>query len=243
MAEMGDIQFEYLMLKNLNLKFCKGCLLCMKKGEEKCPCRDDSILLRDKMLAADGVIFISPVYVHTVSGLMKNFFDRFAYMCHQPRFRDKAAMFIVTTELTGGRETLEYMRFPAFTWGFKMGPSLDVVYKGFISGGKYRKKILNRIAQGAGDFYSALVSADREPLFRELMFFNLMKCKVTLHKDFLPADYEYWKKQGWIDLDFYSNGNVPLLKRIAAKTLVKRKTNKLIKSSGLDIEPGQKVFK
>ncbi|WP_419662153.1 NADPH-dependent FMN reductase [Desulfosarcina variabilis str. Montpellier] len=71
MAEMGDVHFEYLVLKKLNLNYCQGCLVCMKKGEEKCPLKDDSILLRDKMLAADGIIFISPVYVHTVSALMK----------------------------------------------------------------------------------------------------------------------------------------------------------------------------
>ena len=230
---MGDVEFEYLSLKKIDLKYCRGCLLCMKKGEEKCPCKDDSIMLRDKMLSADGIIFSSPVYVHTVSALMKNFYDRFAYMCHQPRFRDKAAMFVVTTELTGGKETLEYMRFPAFTWGFKMGPSIEVVYPGFKNGGEYREKILNIIEKGAGDFHSALVSVDREPLFKELMFFNLMKHKVTLHRDFLPADYNYWKQQGWLNQDFYCENGVPALKSTIARTLVKKKANKLIKSYGL----------
>jgi multimeric flavodoxin WrbA len=237
---MGDIEFEYLTLKKIDLQYCRGCLVCMKKGEEKCPCKDDSIMLRDKMLSSDGIIFISPVYVHTISALMKNFYDRFAYMCHQPRFRDKAAMFVVTTELTGSQETLEYMRFPSFTWGFKMGPSIEVVYPGFKNGGKYKEKTLNRIAKGARDFYSALISDDREPLFKELMFFNLMKCKVTLHKDFLPADYEYWQKQGWIDQDFYSENGVPTVKSMIAKALVKRKVNKLIKSCGLNPEFDQR---
>lgn len=238
---LDEIAFEYLSLKKLNLQFCRGCLVCMKKGEDKCPCRDDSIELRDKMLSADGIIFISPVYVHTVSALMKNFYDRFAYMCHQPRFRDKAAMFVVTTELTGARETLEYMRFPAFTWGFKMGPCIEVVYPGFKNGGKYREKTLNKITKGAKEFHSALISVDTKPLFRELVFFNLMKRKVTLHKDYLPADYNYWQKQGWIERDFYSENNVPVLKSIIAKNIVKKKANKLIKSSGLDIEFGQKI--
>jgi hypothetical protein len=145
-------------------------------------------------------------------------------------------MFVVTTELTGGQETLEYMHFPAFTWGFKMGPSIEVVYPGFKNGGKYRKKTLNKITKGARDFYSALISVDRKPLFTELAFFNLMKRKVTLHKDYLPADYDYWQKQGWIDRDFYSENSIPVLKSIIAKVLVKRKANKLIKSGGLNVE-------
>ena len=238
---LDEIAFEYLLLKKLNLQFCRGCLVCMKKGENKCPCRDDSIELRDKMLSADGIIFISPVYVHTVSALMKNFYDRFAYMCHQPRFRDKAAMFVVTTELTGAQETLEYMRFPAFTWGFKMGPCIEVVYPGFKNGGKYREKTMNKITKSAKEFHSALISVDRKPLFRELAFFNLMKRKVTLHKDYLPADYNYWQKQGWIERDFYSENNVPVLKSIVAKTLVKRKANKLIKSGGLNVKFDQRA--
>jgi multimeric flavodoxin WrbA len=215
----------------------------MKKGEERCPCKDDSIMLRDKMLAADGIIFISPVYVHTVSALMKNFYDRFAYMCHQPRFRDKAAMFIVTTELTGGKETLEYMRFPAFTWGFKMCTDVEVVYPGFKNGGKYRKKALNQITQAAKNFHSSLFSDDRKILFRELMFFNLMKTKVRLHEDFLPEDYHYWQRQGWFDKDFYTEKGIPKLKSAIAKALVRLKVKKMLKSYGLETVSTKTTFK
>ena len=237
MAAMGDLEFEHLSLNKLDLKFCRGCLACMKKGEEKCPCKDDSIMLRDKMLSADGILFISPVYVHTVSALMKNFYDRFAYLCHQPRFRDKAAMFVVTTELTGGKETLEYMRFPAFTWGFKLGASLEVVYPGFLNGGRYRRQILHEISQGAEAFYAALAKQERKPLFRELMFFNLMKTKVTVHKDFLPADYRYWERTGWLQMDFYSEKGLPKFKSTMAKFLVRRKVKSMLHSKGLHAGP------
>ncbi|MBN2320438.1 MAG: flavodoxin family protein [Acidobacteria bacterium] len=238
MVVRGDVAFEYVSVGKLNLKHCYGCLTCMKKGAEKCPCKDDALMLRDKMLATDGIIFSSPVYVHTVSAVMKNFYDRFAYMCHQPHFRDKAAMFIVTTELTGGRETLEYMRFPAFTWGFKMCASLDVVYPGFMKGGKYREVMLNRISRAARDFYAALQAGDRKPLFRELMFFNLMKTKVTVHKEFLPEDYNYWKRREWLKRDFYTENNVSRFKSAIAKTMVDLKVKKMLKSTGLkDLQP------
>ena len=226
--------FEYLSLKEMNLGYCRGCLLCMKKGEEKCPCKDDSILLRDKMLSADGIVFVSPVYVHTVSALMKNFYDRFAYLCHQPRFRDKAAMFIVTTELTGGGETLDYMRFPAFTWGFKMSAALEVVYPGFTNGGSYRERALEQISRAAGDFHRALNMRHRPALLKELMFFNLMKSKVTLHRELLPQDYRYWEKMGWLHKEFYTERDVPRLKKFLAKTLVKIRVKKLLKSSGME---------
>jgi multimeric flavodoxin WrbA len=234
MAASGDVSFEYLVLKDLHLDYCRGCMLCMKKGEEHCPCKDDSVMVRDRMLAADGIIFASPVYVHTVTALMKNFYDRFAYLCHQPRFRDKAAMFIVTTELSGAEETLEYMRFPAFTWGFRMSAALGVVYPGFTNEGAYRDRMLQNIERAAGDFYSNLVAKHREAAMRELMFFNLMKTKVTLHRDFLPADYNFWRKQGWLDRDFYTENEIPRFKSTMAKLLVRLKVRKMLKSGGLD---------
>ena len=233
MAARGEVAFEYLSLKRINLSYCRGCLVCMKKGEEKCPCRDDSIMVRDKMLSADGIIFISPVYVHTVSALMKNLYDRFAYMCHQPRFRGKPAMCIVTTELTGGQETLEYMRFPALAWGFTICDSLEVVYPGFMNGGKYRDRTLKRISRAAEVFHSALEVGERRPTFRELMFFNLMKTKVTLHKDFLPADHDFWKRNGWLEKDFYSEKGLPRFRSALARFLVGLKAQKMLRSKGL----------
>ena len=104
MCRYNEVVFNYVSLKRFHLEYCKGCLRCMKKGETFCPCKDDALQLRDTLLAADGVVFASPVYVHTVSAMLKNFYDRFAYMCHQSRFRDKTAMFVVTTELSGAKE-------------------------------------------------------------------------------------------------------------------------------------------
>lgn len=37
MKVLGDVEFEYLFLKDANLKLCTGCYNCMAKGEDKCP--------------------------------------------------------------------------------------------------------------------------------------------------------------------------------------------------------------
>ena len=64
-------------------------------------------MIREEMLNADGLIFVSPVYAHQVTALMKNFIDRFAYVLHRPCFLDKAALIISTTELTGLEDVLD----------------------------------------------------------------------------------------------------------------------------------------
>lgn len=118
-----------------------------------------------------------------------------------------------------------------------MCSDVEVVISGFKNGGKYREKALNQISQAAETFHSALISDDRKILFRELIFFNLMKTKVTLHKDFLPEDYHYWQRQGWLDQDFYSEKGISKLKSAMAKTLVRKKVKKLLKSCGLETVP------
>jgi len=36
-----DLEFEYLHLKDVDLKSCRGCYLCFHKGPEICPLKDD----------------------------------------------------------------------------------------------------------------------------------------------------------------------------------------------------------
>ena len=93
MRSMDNVEFEYLMLKDANLLQCRGCYVCLAKGEEYCPCKDEAPLIEQKMHAADGVIFASPVYGMNVSALMKIFVDRFSYIFHRPRFLIKKLFF------------------------------------------------------------------------------------------------------------------------------------------------------
>lgn len=38
----GPVEFEYLWLRDTNLSPCRGCAVCVAKGEENCPNRDDA---------------------------------------------------------------------------------------------------------------------------------------------------------------------------------------------------------
>ncbi|WP_269850614.1 flavodoxin family protein [Methanosarcina horonobensis] len=89
MQDLGNIEFEYLMLKDADLSQCHGCFVCFTTGENHCPCKDDAPAIEQKMHSADGVIFATPVYGMNVSALMKTFIDRFSYIFHRPRFFDK----------------------------------------------------------------------------------------------------------------------------------------------------------
>ncbi|WP_298034217.1 flavodoxin family protein [uncultured Dysosmobacter sp.] len=65
---------ETVSLKGKAIGFCVGCLTCQKT--QTCVIRDDAAALAEKMKCADVLVFASPVYYYSVSGLLKTFLDR-----------------------------------------------------------------------------------------------------------------------------------------------------------------------
>ena len=65
---------EVLVLFDKEIKPCVVCDLCKTKYD--CSIHDDMGAIRSKMESADAIIMASPVYFGSVSGKMKNLFDR-----------------------------------------------------------------------------------------------------------------------------------------------------------------------
>ena len=78
-----DCEYEYVFLHKVNLKPCIGCHLCLTKGEEFCPLKDDKDSIINKIESADGVILASPNHTMNVNWRMKNYIDRYSYLMHQ----------------------------------------------------------------------------------------------------------------------------------------------------------------
>jgi multimeric flavodoxin WrbA len=204
MSSKADIQFEYIFLREQNLEFCKGCMQCMRKGEEKCPIKDDALVLRERLLSADGMIFCSPVYEHQVTASLKNFFDRFVHFMHRPAFLNKPALIISSTELSGLEETMKYMAFPISCWGFSVIDKIGIIPDAFKVEGAYREKMLYKIGKAVESYIAFLNSPSlKKPDLAAVQFFNKLKTKIIIHREKLPYDYEYWKQKGWLDKQFF----------------------------------------
>jgi multimeric flavodoxin WrbA len=115
----GAMEMEYVFLSEMNVEMCRGCFACLKTGIEKCPIHDDVGVILEKINTADAVVFVSPVYVMSVSGLMKNFFDRLCSICHRPVFCRKYAMVLSTVGAVGLKDTLKYMAGAVGSWQFR----------------------------------------------------------------------------------------------------------------------------
>jgi len=65
---------EFISLKDKTINFCKGCLVCGKT--HRCIINDDTNAIVDKMEQADVIVWATPIYYYTMSGLMKTMIDR-----------------------------------------------------------------------------------------------------------------------------------------------------------------------
>ncbi|OOM75513.1 2-amino-4-deoxychorismate dehydrogenase [Clostridium puniceum] len=75
-CEEEGAEIETIYLKDKNIKHCSGCFTCWIKTPGKCIHKDDMEELLEKVTEAEIVVYATPLYIYTVTGLMKDFMDR-----------------------------------------------------------------------------------------------------------------------------------------------------------------------
>ena len=219
MKSYGNFNFQYIFLSEINLQTCKGCMLCIKNGDDKCPINDGLKMLYEKMEQADGVIFASPVYVMQITAIMKNFIDRFAFMCHRPRFFRKQAFVITTTGQVGAKPVLKYLSGVAEIWGFqnilKFSLSTPPFDKEFSPTDKEKQKIKNLSKKFAENINLGKVN----PSFGQVIMFEIQKKMFLQPKiaEVMKADYSFFSKEK--DHHFHQNIKPNILYSVLAKLL------------------------
>jgi NAD(P)H-dependent FMN reductase len=208
-----QVEFEYLFLNKVNLQPCTGCYLCVRKGEELCPQKDDRDTILEKMKAADGVIFASPVYTLTVSALMKNFMDRIAYNAHRPPFLGKPAMLVATTAgtgLEGGLGCLSWFAIPGFEIAAKLGV---VYYPSHPYKAKGQEAIDRKIEKASQKFWLALRSPAPRPGLIRVIQFNALKANATFGQASYPADFRYYQNRE----HYHTGADIGFIKRLLGR--------------------------
>ena len=75
-CEEEGAETETIYLKDKHIKHCIGCFACWTKTPGKCVHKDDMEELLDKVSQADIMVYATPLYYYTVTGIMKDFMDR-----------------------------------------------------------------------------------------------------------------------------------------------------------------------
>jgi len=218
-----DIDYEILLLKDMNLKDCYGCYACINLGPEKCPLNDDRDLILKKMEDADGVVFATPTNTRHITALMKKFMDKLGYINHRPYFFDKYALFIATCKGFGADFANEYMSSNIGQYGFNVVSTLDL----YISTKSEAETQYNneQTVQAFEKLISAIQNGERsKPKFGDLVYFHIFKAISELNKKEGLADYEYYKDK----TDYYYDIKIPFYKNGFSKWIAGKEIKKFV---------------
>ena len=96
--------------KDTSISDCTGCTNCFINGGCRLDRQDDMGAVKQALLEADIIILGSPVYFHSVSGVMKRFMDRLSYWTHTMELTGKFGITIATSGGNGLTYVSEYLK-------------------------------------------------------------------------------------------------------------------------------------
>ncbi len=218
MRALGEYEFEYLWLRDLDLGFCHGCYGCLWRGDEACPHHDVVVEVERRLLAADGVVFASPVYALDMTALLKNLLDHLAHHMHRPCFFDQRVLLVCTAGAMGVGIALRTM--PAVgVMGFTVAHKLGMLMQSEQRTHAEERLIERKAERAAQAFHRALHAPRPSPSLMDLITFRAQQVFFRLNRDQVPADHEYFAERGWFNPQrkYYVDMPVNPLKDLVAR--------------------------
>jgi multimeric flavodoxin WrbA len=192
--------------------------VCFDRGETRCPERDDLLEIKAKMDAADGLLLASPVYVDDVSGLVKTWMDRLAYLCHRPGYGGKCAYTIATVGGGPTRHTLRTMNGALLTWGYHLVGQTGLKM-GALTPADDMARFRPEATKAAARLFGAIAAGDAlRPTFVSLLAFKIQQL-AWQREPSDSCDVAYWRERGWLasDCTFYVPHRAGRLKVMLAR--------------------------
>ncbi len=222
LQQFGNVEYEIVRLNEYHIETCKGCRLCIDKGEEFCPLKDDRDLLLEKIKNSDGVLFASPNYSFQVSGWMKIFLDRLGFVFHRPRFFGIAFTSLINEGIYGGKNIIKYLNLVGTGLGCNVVKGCKILT--IIPIPEKQKKINDEIIDRQSKlFYSQLMKNKYpSPSWIKLLLFRLARSSMKIMLNEGNKDYEYYLKNGWFESDYYYPVKLNYLKSVAARYFDRR---------------------
>ena len=191
-------EFESLHLGHTDIQPCRGCRVCFDRGEQYCPLKDDIPAIKEKMQVADAWIIATPVYVGDVSGILKNWEDRLAYVCHRPEFGGKSVFLLATTG--GSPAAIAFYSLRALmSWGLAFQGQVCFKTGALMNSEELSQRYTTDCRKHARRFFKAVKDQqDARPSFLSLMMFATQQYTWSQQNP-QTLDYQYWHAQGWTD--------------------------------------------
>ena len=202
--EDQQIQVTILNLRDYQIDDCIGCELCIRKTSQ-CFQKDDSQKILSKLLASDGVILASPVYVMNITGRLKSLIDKTASWIHRPPLVGKPMLSVATTAGAGLKDVQSYLEKVAIQWG--LHPT-----------GRIGRSQMDQSPVSQAEVSSFVWHLKNPPSAYTVSLAQVMQYQVqkVLALKVLELDREYWVEQGWDQQQYYYPCKISLVKRLIA---------------------------
>jgi multimeric flavodoxin WrbA len=159
--------------------------------------------IEQKLKESDGIILSSPVYLRQVSGILKTMIDRTCSHYHRPILVGKPIFSCVTTNASGAKETLKYLKDITVQWG-----GIPAGYLAVKLGGVEQAVLKKKI-----DRFCTLLESPKEldrPNWKRIMDFQVQK---VLALQVLLQDRPYWENEGWDQRDYFYENQLSWIKK------------------------------
>ncbi|MDD1705690.1 MAG: flavodoxin family protein [Methanoregulaceae archaeon] len=195
-AEATGATTELMDLASLRIEACNACESCSLTGQ--CVYNDDFFLLYERMIAADGIVLGSPVYIDNVTGQMKVFIDRLADAIHYQTLSGKYGCAVTTTWSSGGEDVVLYLNHVFNYLGILALKGISVAIEDDPEA-IYREeeKALKLGARLAGAIRMQEKFPGQASIIEEnRSFFARI---VEQNREWRPDEYKEWVRKGWIN--------------------------------------------
>jgi len=192
-AESLGAKAETFVIKSQEVKPCLACDTCHKKGT--CPQKDAFPQIKEKVMAADGLILATPNYISHVSAQIKAFFDRCCGIVHCQGFQGKYGAAVVTSGGGDEKPITEYMnQFLAVTGAIPVG-AVWATMAG-VQGVNFPEEIRKQAFALGEKLVTAWKNKGKSSDYSQVtaQFADRMRSLILWRKEEWPYEYEFWKE-------------------------------------------------
>lgn len=190
-AKAQGAQGEVVDLCMAKIKFCLACEKCHQGP--KCVFNDDTRRILDGMLAANGIILASPVYINQVTAQMKAVLDRSSHFIHCLRLMGKYVAAVTTSGSGHGAEVQEYLKHYALVVGAQFVGGVDAKVPlqeaDFTAAGRLGESLVAAIREKRRFADQIKIIDERKQYFGQL---------INRRQNDWTYEYNYWRQQRWL---------------------------------------------
>ncbi len=194
-AREAGAETEIIDVARRKVNYCKGCVNCYKVGE--CAQKDEYAEIKEKLLAADGIILSSPNYIDGVTAQLKTFMDRSANLIHEQQMDGKYGVTFTTAGGGGDEKVLAVMNaFINKSGGLVVGSASFLAAQGPQGMDAGIKK-----AHALGMDMVAAIKEKRHYPEQEAARKEWRKSfsqSVKYNKENWAHNYQHWVEKGWL---------------------------------------------